>query len=237
MKATREVLMERKCVQLGVFLIVAVMCGATASARTAARQTASSQGSASKEPAARSGVAETDLGVSVYRTFTASTMGNTTQQTPSNGNGAMVEFRHIESPLVGYEVSYGFNQADQTYAPNPGACGFDCNNPKVTRPADASQVGLDWIASMNRGHVSPFAVGGLGFFIVAPTQNLPPLNTVVRIMYTFGGGVDVGLLPHAGLRLQYRDNLYKAPDVDIDYGATDKFTQTGDAEVGVYFRL
>lgn len=112
-----------------------------------------------------------------------------------------------------------------------------CANAPATVVTDANQVGLDWIASMKRGDISPFAVGGMGFFIAAPTQNDPNYNTVVRIMYTVGGGVDVGLLPHAGLRVQYRDDLYKAPDVDELYPATDGFTHTGEASFGVYFHL
>lgn len=225
--------MESKCVQFAIILIaLAAVCGATAGAQTVATQTTTAQ-----EPAARSDMAETDVGASFYRTFTSSTTGNTTVQKPSNGDGAMVEFRHIQSPWMGYELTYGFNQANQGLGPNPGKCGFNCQLPTVTRKGDASLVGLDWIASMKRGNISPFAVGGLGFFIAAPTENLPPLNTVVRMMYTYGGGVDVGLLPRVGIRLQYRGNLYKAPDVDVTYGATDKFTQTGQAMVGFYFHL
>lgn len=230
--------MGRKCVQLAFFVVaMAATCGTAVGASKAARQTSTAPVPTAQRPAATPDMAETDLGVSLYRTFTSSTSGNSTLQKPANGTGAMVEFRHIQSPLVGYEVSYGFNRANQSLAPAPGACGFNCDNPPVTLTANASQVGLDWIASMKRGNISPFALGGLGFFIVAPTQNLPPLNTVVRIMYTYGGGVDVGLLPRAGVRLQYRGNLYKAPDIDEDYGATDKFTQTGEAEVGFYFHL
>ncbi|HEV2137160.1 MAG TPA: hypothetical protein VGR47_23275 [Terracidiphilus sp.] len=229
--------MEGKCAQFAILMIaMAALCGTTAGAQTTATQS-TAQGTRAQAPAARSDMTETDLGLSFYRTFTASTTGNTVLQKPSNGGGAMVEFRHIQSPFIGYEVSYGFNRANQTLGPAPGACGFNCYLHTVTRTTDASLVGLDWIASMKRGNISPFAVGGLGFFIAAPTQNLPPLNTVVRIMYTYGGGLDVHLVPRGGLRVQYRGNLYKAPDVDINYGATDKFTQTGQAIVGFYFHL
>lgn len=173
---------------------MAATCGTAIGASKAARQTSTAPVPTAQRPAARPNMAETDLGVSLYRTFTSSTSGNSTLQKPANGTGAMVEFRHIQCPLVGYEVSYGFNRANQSLAPAPGACGFNCDNPPVTL-------------------------------------------TVVRIMYTYGGGVDVGLLPRTGVRLQYRGNLYKAPDIDEDYGATDKFTQTGEAEVGFYFHL
>jgi opacity protein-like surface antigen len=221
--------MKRKCVQLAFCLLaVAAACCVAAAA---------APNSPARKAAADSGMAETDAGVSFYRTFTGSTSGHGTLQTPSNDYGGMIELRHIQSPLVGYEVAYSFNKANQGLAPDPGACGYVCSYTPETVNADADQVGLDWIASMKRGDISPFAVGGLGFFIAVPTQNEPNYNTVVRLMYTYGAGIDVGILPHAGLRVQYRDDLYKAPDVDENYGATDAFTQTGEATVGVYFHL
>lgn len=230
--------MQRKCVQIVFSLVAAAtMCCVSAGAQSATVQNPPAQkGSAAKNSVA-SDMVETDAGVSFYRTFTSSTSGKGTLQTPSNGYGAMVEARHIESPLVGYELTYSFNQANQRLEPAPGKCGYLCSNTPVTVATDANLVGLDWIASMKRGNISPFAVGGMGFFIAAPTQNIPGYNTVVRIMYTAGAGVDVGLLPRAGLRVQYRDNFYKAPNIDENYGATDKFTQSGEATVGVYFHL
>lgn len=229
--------MERKCVQFAFFVIaVAAACGISAGAQ-AATQSTTAQSAPAGRPAAASDMAETDLGVNFYRTFTASTSGNTTLQTPSNSFGAGVEARHIQSPLVGYEITYSYNQADIAYQPAPGACGFECFNAKEKLSGNASLVGLDWIASMKRGNISPFAVGGTGFFIAVPTTNQPTLNTIVRFMWTAGGGVDVGVLPHAGLRIQYRDNFYKAPDEDVRFAATDKFTHTGQAMIGFYFHL
>lgn len=228
--------MQSKCVQLAVLMTaMAVPCGAIAGAQTAPAPNA--QGTAAPKPAAESDMVETDAGLSVFRTFTEATQGNGTLQTPANGYGAMAEFRHIQSPLIGYELSYSFNQANQAQKPAPGACGFTCNHTPETLTAVAHQVGLDWIVSMKRGNISPFAVGGLGFYIAVPRQNLPNLNTIVRIKYTGGGGLDVGFLPRAGLRVQYREEFYKAPDMDVNYGATDKFTRTGEAMVGVYFHL
>ncbi|HEX8712925.1 MAG TPA: hypothetical protein VF730_13690 [Terracidiphilus sp.] len=225
--------MQRKCVQIAISLVaLAVACGAALGAQTPA-----AQNTATRKSAAEREMAETDAAASFYRTFTGSTEGHGTKQTPSNAFGAMFELRHIQSPLVGYEAFYSFNGANQGLQPEPGACGYLCANVPETVTTNANQVGLDWIASMKRGNISPFALGGLGFFIAVPTQNEPTLNTVVRIMYTYGAGLDVGLFPHAGLRIQYRDNLYKAPDVDETYGATDTFTQTGEATVGVYFPL
>lgn len=228
--------MERKCVQFAFFVIaIAAGYGVTAGAQTATTQSTTAQGAPAQKPA--EDIAGTDVGVNFFRTFTGSTSGNTTLQTPSNGYGAGVEVRQIRSPLVGYELTYSFAQADIGYQPNPGACGFECFNEKEKLSGNASLVGMDWIASMKRGNISPFAVGGTGFFIAVPTTNQPALNTIVRFMWTAGGGVDVGILPRAGLRIQYRDNFYKAPDEDVRFAATDKFTHTGQAMIGFYFHL
>jgi hypothetical protein len=224
--------MERKCVPFAFLVIaMAAACGITASAQTAA------QGAPAQKLAPASNMAETDMGVNIFRTFTGSTAGNTTLQTPSNGYGAGFELRHIQSPFMGYEATYSYSQMNIEYAPDPGACGFQCVNKAEKLSGNASLIGLDWIASMKKGNIRPFAVGGTGFFIAVPTTNLPSLNTIVRFMWTGGGGVDVGILPHAGLRIQYRDNFYKAPDEDVRFAATDKFTQTGQAMIGFYFHL
>ncbi len=45
------------------------------------------------------------------------------------------------------------------------------------------------------------------------------------------------MLPHIGLRLQYRGNLYSTPQVTTLYTSIDKFTQTAEPMIGVYFRL
>jgi len=56
-------------------------------------------------------------------------------------------------------------------------------------------------------------------------------------MFVYGTGLDWGLLPHLGLRLQYRGNLYKAPDLTTVYTSTGAFTHTAEPMLGVYFRL
>ena len=37
--------------------------------------------------------------------------------------------------------------------------------------------------------------------------------------------------------MQYRGNLYSTPQVTTLYTSIDKFTQTAEAMIGVYFRL
>ena len=43
------------------------------------------------------------------------TNGNNTTQSPSNAAGGLLEVRHIAHPWLGYEGTYSFNRANQTY--------------------------------------------------------------------------------------------------------------------------
>ena len=237
--------MRTKCVQIVfVLFFIAAMSGTTARAQAAASSSAQTSAASSAQTAPQAparkaprSMAETDLSFSFYRAFTSSTSGNDTLQTPFDSNGGMVELRHIQSPLIGYEVTYADNIADQAYAPNPGACGFLCATPPIKLHATGSQVGLDWVISDKMGALSPFAVAGMGFFINMPSLDLGNINTAVRPMWIYGGGLDWGFSRRMGIRDQYRGNVYKAPDLDANFNATGKFTQSREPMIGVYFRL
>jgi hypothetical protein len=210
-----------------MFLTIAAVCGATAGAQPVP----------AKKPSPPKFVAQTDAAFSFYRTFTGSTSGHDTAQTPSNGIGGMFELRHLQSRWIGYEIAYGVNPADQSYKPDPGKCGYLCGNQPVNISAMAHQVSIDWVPSFKYRNIDPFAIGGAGFYINVPTSALSNLGDVVRPMFVYGGGFDWNFLPNAGLRIQYRGNLYKAPDLDNYYNATGAYTQTGEPMVGVYFGL
>ena len=180
--------------------------------------------------------AQTDAGLNVYRTFNNATSGNGTQQTPTNSVGGMLELRHIQSPFIGYEVTYSYNRNNQTYAPESGSCGFFCSNGTTAQPAYQNEVGLDWVFSVKFASLRPFAVAGLGFMINVPSTQGYQLNTVVRPAYIYGGGIDWGG-QRLGLRLQFRDNVYKAANLSDFYPTTGVFSHTAEPMVGVYFRL
>jgi opacity protein-like surface antigen len=213
-------------------VVAALSCAAAqAQAGTAQAQT----GAAPAQKAAAQ--TQTDLGVSFYRTFTKSSSGNGTDQVPTNSTGGMLELRHIHSTWIGYEFTYSFNPADQTYSPTVGNCGYHCANPTTKVPANANEFSLDWVVSKQFGNVRPFAVGGLGFFVAVPSTNQYYVNTIVRPAYVFGGGVDWNFASHLGLRVQFRDNLYKAPNMEAIFNPTGAFTQSAEPMGGVFYRF
>ncbi len=59
----------------------------------------------------------------------------------------------------------------------------------------------------------------------------------VEPVYVYGAGLDWGLLPHLGIRLQYRGNFYSAPKMTKLFSATGAYMHTAEPMVGIYFVL
>ena len=187
---------------------------------------------------AASASAQTSVGLNLYGAFNQSTSGNNTAQSPSNSAGGLIELRHIANPLLGFEATYSYNRANQHYSfvnPPPG-------NPCPPRgctvesvKANAHELTVDWIPSVPIGNLRPFGVLGLGLLLNQPTGSQSSTTTSNQPVYVYGAGLDWGLLPHLGLRFQFRGNLYKAPHLTTLYTSTDAFTRTAEPMIGAYF--
>ena len=108
--------------------------------------------------------AQTDVALSGYGAFNQSSSGSTTIQKPSDQAGFLIEARHISNPLVGYEVTYAYNRANQAYATSqPQACpAFGCSSSTAAVQANAHEITADWVASLRILNVRPFALAGGG---------------------------------------------------------------------------
>jgi opacity protein-like surface antigen len=189
-----------------------------------------------------SGLGKTDVALSLYGAFTPKVSNGGASQSPSNSAGGMFELRHIANPILGFEGTYSFNHADQNYNSGVGiTCPIGVNPcPPVgttTVKSNAHELTLDWVPSVHFANVRPFGVLGLGVLLNVPSGGQSDTQTSTKAVYVYGAGLDWGLLPHLGLRLQYRGNLYNAPQVTTLYTSIDKFTQTSEPMIGVYFRL
>lgn len=182
-------------------------------------------------------LSKTDVAVSIYGTYTEKTTGDGIIQSPSNAAGGIVEVRHISNPLVGYEGTYSFNRANQVYS-STAPCGLPCGTISAQSvSADAHEVTGDWVASLKILSVRPFALAGGGILFNQPVGGQATTTSSTKGVFVYGGGLDWGLLPHLGLRLQYRGNLYKAPDLTKVFGSSGAFTHTAEPMIGVYLRL
>jgi opacity protein-like surface antigen len=184
--------------------------------------------------------AQTDIAASVYGAFTGTTNGNGTTQSPSNAAGTLIEVRHIDNPLIGYEVTYSYNRANEVYRTNSFACpgALPCLPPTPAPvSANAHEVAADWVVSGRLVHLKPFALAGVGLLLDIPSGNQSFTNTEVKPVFVYGAGLDWALVPHLGLRFQYRGNLYEAPDLTKLYTSTSAFTHTAEPMIGAYLRF
>jgi len=62
-------------------------------------------------------------------------------------------------------------------------------------------------------------------------------STSTKGVFVYGAGIDWTLLPHLGLRFQYRGNVYKAADLTSSFSSTNAFARNSQPMIGVFFRL
>jgi opacity protein-like surface antigen len=181
-------------------------------------------------------LSRTDVALSFYGAFSGTTNGGNVQQSPSNSAGGLVEVRHIANPLLGFEGTYSFNRDNQTYTSTIN-CGLPCEITPTTVKADAHEVTADYIASLKVLNLCPFALAGGGLLFDQPTGGQASTMSATKGVFVYGAGLDWSLLPHIGLRLQYRGNLYRAPDLTTAFGSTNAFVHTSEPAVGAFFRF
>jgi opacity protein-like surface antigen len=204
--------------------------------------------------------AQTSVSASLYGAFSGRTTGNGTVQSPANQAGGLLEVRHISNPILGFEATYSFNRADQTYTTSaPGGCPvLGCSSSTESVAANAHEVTADWVPSVHVANFRPFGVLGVGLLLDVPsssqatvtttgacagtptcpaTTTTSSTSTTYKPVYVYGAGLDWGLIPHIGLRFQYRGNLYSSPNVTRLFSSTSTFTHTAEPMVGVYFHF
>lgn len=205
---------------------------------------------------------ETDLGLSGFFGFTQSATGNNITHTTPHWYGGMAEFRHIASPLLGFEVAYSiaaphYDTWSTSVPLSPP--GFPCRPGCSFKPAPSTiqtfdqTFSLDWVPSMRVGNLRPFAVLGIGAMLATPDNGqvtvevpgTPPVTTYFSLTsqatpaYIYGAGVDWAILPKVGIRVQYRGEMYKDPAVAAPalYPSTGAFVQTAEPTFGVYYKF
>lgn len=179
-------------------------------------------------------IAQTSVALSVYGAFSGATNGNGVAESPSNSAGGLVELRHISNPLLGWEATYAYNRANQVYHLT-GDLPCPTNDCTAAISANAHEITGDWVPSVHIGSVRPFAVLGIGALLNEPAGSQSDTTSSNKVVYVYGAGLDWRLIPHIGLRFQYRGNLYKTPDVTTLYTSTNAFTHTAEPVLGAYF--
>jgi hypothetical protein len=189
-----------------------------------------------------------DFSISGIGQFTPMTSGTSTilepeaiQQTPSNTLGALVELRYIRSPLVGIEFNYSYARFTENYNVSPTVGTPTSQLPYVLGvQTKVNEFSMGYVAhGPTIFGVRPFGGVGAGGIEFKPTsgggQGLPP---EVRTGFYYTVGVEQNFLSeHFGIRAQFRQLFYGAPDFNQNYLATGARSVTTEPGVGFYLRF
>ena len=213
--------------------------------------------------------AQTDIAGSIDGAFSGSTQSGTLQtgedvQRPSNSAGGLLEVRHIHNSLVGFEATYSYNRANQTYSSiillgPPCPSSGNCYAQPVAVSANAHTITGDWVVSRKKRSLRYFALAGGGVLFVVPSggqkytgysvtgqylNNATYTYNATEFVFVCGIGLDWELTSHFGLRLQDRANMYKSPQLLSTQiypfggsGLKNDLTYTQEPALGIYYRF
>lgn len=176
-----------------------------------------------------------ELGVSGFGEFTNSVTGTnylnqSLTQKPSNTVGALVNIRYTKSPLVGFEFNYTYARYTQNYTSyivggaqtnaDEYTLGYVVHTPRI--------FGLQTFVSAGAGSTEFKGTPNGG-------QGLP---TQARMTYYYSAGVEQSVFsPHFGVRAQFRQAFYLAPDFGQNYLTIKQRQITSEPAVGFYLHF
>jgi hypothetical protein len=222
------------CVRSVLLCLLVVVTGSTAKAQI------------SQNPALDRQLSRIDLGIVGSGIFNKDSNGtaivdaqsSTVNLHPGNTVGPLLTIRYVKSPLIGFEFNYGYARYTDTFTPfgtitNPPSTGGVQQN--------AAEYTLGYVAHARKPifGVTPFAAVGLGTTDFRPTPGgglgfLPQ----ARATYYYSIGAEATVLsPHFGIRAQFREAFFKAPDFETNYLTIQQHTSTIEPGVGFFLRF
>jgi hypothetical protein len=165
--------------------------------------------------------------------------GNPLTVNLSTGNtlGALITFRYIKSPYLGFEGNYSYARYTETFTPFGSPATGGAATAGVQTNADEYTLG--YVAHTPKlFSLQPFVSAGLGTIAFRPTTyGGQSLREQARMTYYYSIGVDDALSPHFGLRAQFRQAFFLAPDFGQNYLTILHHTSTIEPGIGFYFRF
>ena len=176
-----------------------------------------------------------DFAVNGVGVFTKGVEGTNYQgvaltQNASSTLGALGTIRYTKSSLLGAEVNYGFARYTENYSAY------------ITGGAQtkASEYTVGYVVhGPDLIGYHTFASGGIGSIAFTPTPNGGQgLPERARLAYYYDVGFEEPLLSsHFGVRAQFRQIFFKAPDFDQNYLTINKRTFTTEPGIGFYLHF
>jgi len=223
---------RQSCVRSVLFCLLLTAAGSTAKAQTA-----------STNPALDKQLSRIDFGVLGVGVINKSSNGFATVNghpntavnlNPSNTAGAVLSLRYTAKPLFGLEFNYGYARYNDLFTPF-GA------QPNGGVQQNASEYTFGYVVHSKKQYFgwTPFASGGAGTTVFRPTPGGGlALPEQARATYYFSVGAETTVLsPHFGIRAQYRQVFFKAPDFLTNYLTIQQHTTSYEPGFGFFFRF
>jgi hypothetical protein len=174
-----------------------------------------------------------DLGISGAGEFTNTVTGTNylgvqlTQQ-PSKTLGALITVGYTKSPLVGFEFNYGYARYTQKFS------SYILGGAQT----NANEYTLGYVAHPKLFGLHTFGAVGLGSTAFKGTTNGGQgLPAQARATYYYAAGVEQPLSKHFGLRGQFRQLFFLAPDFGQNYLTIKQRQITSEPAAGFYIRF
>lgn len=187
-----------------------------------------------------------DLGVSGVGVFSRNTSGVTylpqiVSLHPSSTLGALVQIRYTKSPLLGAEFNYSYARYTENFtAANTAGTPNNATQFLFGAQTNVSEYTLGYVAHAGL-HFGVHPFGGVGGGVIAfrPTagggQNL---NSQIRGAAYYEVGAEAPLVrDRFGLRVQFRQVFFGAPDYNANYLANNQRTISTEPAVGFYIHF
>jgi hypothetical protein len=219
------------CAQSLFFCLLLTAAGSTAEAQT------------SQNTALDRQLSRIDLGIVGLGVFNKNSNGVATVNgkpntpvnlNPSNTAGALITLRYTASPYVGFEFNYSYARYTDLFTP------FG-SQPNGGVQQNASEYTFGYVIHSKKQYfgLTPFASGGAGTSVFRPTpRGGLGLPEQARATYFASVGVETTVLsPHFGVRAQYRQLFFKAPDFETNYLRIEQHTSSYEPGLGFFLRF
>lgn len=179
-------------------------------------------------------------GIGVFNRPSSGTIKNSTQPggavsiNPGNTMGALITLRYIAKPLVGFEFNYGYSRYTQKFTGVSGSSGV------LGIQNNAKEYTFGYVAHTPQLFgVNPFIAVGGGTTAFRPTSSGGQgLLTQARATYYYSVGAETTFgSPHFGLRAQFREAFFIAPDFGANYLTIKQRTTTFEPGIGFFIRF
>ncbi len=187
-----------------------------------------------------------DLGISGSGEFTPNTSGNTylpqsVQLSPSNTLGALVELRYTVSPKIGLQYNYSYARYVDNFTIN-NTTGTPINQVPyiVGVQTKVTEYTVGYVGHIpNYFGLHPFVGAGGGLLAFRPTKGggQGVQNQVRGAIYYAVGVEDTVFSEHFGLRVQFRQLYFGAPDFNENYLANGQRSHTTQPTAGFFLRF